>query len=146
MTHYGQNEVNHQRNISFLVGHTTITATFPSHSEDAVHSWSKTCSNHGTWWSIRWGYAVVILEEATKHAERKQINKSHWPIKVSRARFIGREQLAKHHVLVFWTFDPLTTFWFQIVFDFAVPNYLIIYSRLGYQSNSLWTKSQLNTE
>ena len=38
MTHYGQNEVNHQRNIYFLVGHTTITATFPSHFEDAVHT------------------------------------------------------------------------------------------------------------
>ena len=38
MTHSGQNEVNRQRIISFLVGHTTITATSPSHSEDAVHT------------------------------------------------------------------------------------------------------------
>ena len=36
--------------------------------------------------------------------ERKQINKPHWPIKVSRAHFIGREQLAKHQVFVFFEF------------------------------------------
>ena len=28
MTHYGQNEVNHQRNISFLVGHTKNNSDF----------------------------------------------------------------------------------------------------------------------
>ena len=32
---------------------------------------------------------VVILLKATKHAERVQINKSHWLNKVSRAHFIG---------------------------------------------------------
>ena len=37
MTHYGQKEVNHQRNITFVVGHTPIIATSPSQSEDAVH-------------------------------------------------------------------------------------------------------------
>ena len=37
MTYYGQNEVNHRRNISFLVGHTSIIATSRSQSEVAVH-------------------------------------------------------------------------------------------------------------
>ena len=44
---------------------------------------------------------VVILLKATKHAERKQINKSHWLNNVSRAHFIGREQFPKHQFLVF---------------------------------------------
>ena len=44
---------------------------------------------------------VVILLKATKHAEREQINKSHWLNNVSRAHFIGRELFPKHHFLVF---------------------------------------------
>ena len=44
---------------------------------------------------------VVILLKATKHAEREQINKSHWLNNVSRAHFIGRERFPKHQFLVF---------------------------------------------
>ena len=41
---------------------------------------------------------VVILLKATKHAEREQINKSHWLNNVSRAHFIGGERLPKHQL------------------------------------------------
>ena len=44
---------------------------------------------------------VVILLKATKHAERKQINKSHWLNNVSRDHFIGGERFPKHQFLVF---------------------------------------------
>ena len=46
-------------------------------------------------------YTVVILLKATKHAEREQINKSHWLNNVSRAHFIGRERFPKRCILVF---------------------------------------------
>ena len=56
-------------------------------------------------------YAVLIEKQpnnyssdiitSNKHAERVQINKSHWINNVSRAHFIGRERFPKHHVFVF---------------------------------------------
>ena len=49
----------------------------------------------------RYQCTVVILLKATKHAERVQINKSHWLNNVSRAHFIGRERFPKHRFLVF---------------------------------------------
>ena len=63
------------------------------------------------------GVYTVVLLKATKHAEREQINKSHWLNNVSRAHFIGRERFPKYQFLVFWIFDPLTIFWLQNNFD-----------------------------
>ena len=55
----------------------------------------------------------MTLLKATKHAERVQINKSHWLNNVSRAHFIGRERFPKHHFLVFLT--HLQFFHFKII-------------------------------
>ena len=103
MTQYGQNEVNHQRNISFLVGHTKNNSDFSVSFRGCGSYLIKNLFK--SWYLVEHMVGICSSDSRSNIArERKQINKPHWPIKVSRAHFIGREQLAKHQVLVFYNF------------------------------------------
>ena len=109
MTQYGQNEVNHQRNITFLEGHTKNNSDFSVSFRGCGSYLIKNLFK--SWYLVEHKVGICSSDSRSNIArERKQINKSHWPIKVSRAHFIGREQLAKHQVLVFLNFWPTYNF------------------------------------